>query len=221
MRRMKPEVKKTISNRMGNSLVVPANVVLQGVDAKARAIEEAARVNGFKRPFGKINLGAIFHLEHWRGDQLLAERHDENLCPDEFINYMLDAGLSGGTPITSWYVLIFNDNFTADGDETYATPGFTESTAYDESTRPAWTEAGVSSKSITNSASKATFTMTGTDTSIYGAALVGGGSTPSTKDDQAGGGTIGPVAQFTGGAVTGIVDDDVLKVYVTITGSDV
>lgn len=221
MRRMKPEIGQQRSNRMNGNIIVPKSAVLMGIDSKARAIEEAARKNGFKRPFGKINMGAIFHLEHWRGNKLLAERHEENLCPDEFINYMLDAGLSGGTPITSWYVLLFNDNHTPAAADTYATPGFTESTEYDESTRPAWTEAGVSSKSITNSASKATFTMTGTDTSIYGAALVGGGSTPSTKDDQAGGGTLGPEAQFTGGAVTGIVDDDVLKVYITITGSDV
>lgn len=218
MRRIDPnQVKK-------GSLISVKPVIaggLVGAAARAKAVEESVRKNGFRRPQHKLNLGAIFHLEHWRGDKLIAERHDENLCPDQFINYMLDAGLSGGTPITAWYVLIFNDNFTADGDETYAVPGFTESTDYDEATRPAWTEAGVSSKVITNSASKATFTMNGTDTSIYGAALVGGGSTPSTKDDQAGGGTLGPVAQFTGGAVTGIVADDVLKVYITITGSDV
>lgn len=218
MRRMNPEQIKR-SSLMGSMAVVDGG--LHGAAARAKAIEESARKNGFKRPQNKFNMGAIFHLEHWRGDKLLAERHEENLCPDEFIDYMLDAGLSGGTPITAWYVLIFNDNFTPDGDETYATPGFTESTDYDEVTRPAWTEAGVSSQVITNSASKATFTMNGTDTSIYGAAIVGGGSNPSTKDDQAGGGTLGPVAQFTGGAVTGIVADDVLKVYVTITGSDV
>lgn len=220
MRRIKPELIKTPNRSLINFGAIEA-VGLTGAHANAMAIERSARKNGFKRPQHKLNLGAIFHLEHWRKNQLLAERHEENLCPDEFINYMLDAGLSGGTPITSWYVLLFNDNYTPTAADTYATPGFTESTAYDETNRQAWTEAGVSSKVITNSASKATFTMTGVDTSIYGAALVGGGSTPSTKDDQAGGGVLGPEAQFTGGAVTGIVDDDVLKVYITITGSDV
>ena len=218
MRRMVPEQ----ANK--GSLVTVKPVItggLVGAAARARAIEESARKNGFARPQHKLNIGAIFHLEHWRKNQLIGEHHAENLCPDEFINYMLDAGLSGGTPITAWYVLIFNDNHTPAAGDTYAVPGFTESTEYDETNRPAWTEAGVSSKVITNSASKATFTMTGTDTSIYGAAIVGGGTGASTKDDQAGGGTLGPEAQFTGGAVTGIVDDDVLKVYVTITGSDV
>ena len=218
MRRVKPEVLAKRSLIVGDGLV--------GAQANAKAIEESARRNGFARPQHKLNLGAIFHLEHWRKNELIGEHHAENLCPDEFINYMLDVGLSDATQLTDWYVLIFNDNHTPAAGNTYATPGFTESTAYDETTRPAWVEAGVSSKSITNSASKATFTMTGVDTSIYGAAIVGGvhatDGNIDTKDDQtASPGVLGPLAQFTGGAVTGIVDDDVLKVYVTITGSDV
>lgn len=212
MRRVAPEQIKQTKSLINFDVAADRKV--------AQAVRKIKK-DGFKRPDHKLKLGAIFNIEHWRGDKLLAERQEENLCPDAFINHVLDVALSGGTPITAWYVLIFNDNHTPAAGDTYATPGFTESTDYDESTRPAWTEAGVSSKVITNSASKATFTMAGTDTSIYGAALVGGGSTPSTKDDQAGGGTLGPEAQFTGGAVTGIVDDDVLKVYITITGSDV
>ena len=224
MRRVNPN-----SIRKHGSLVPVKPIVSVGpvgFEAKARAIEEAVRKNGFKRPGHKFNLGAIFHCEHWRENQIIGEHHAENLCPDEFINYMLDAGLSDATQLVDGYVLIFNDNHTPSASDTYATPGFTESTAYDETTRPAWVEAGVSSKSITNSASKATFTMTGVDTSIYGAALVLGvhatDGNIDTKDDQsASPGVLGPEAQFTGGAVTGIVDDDVLKVYITITGSDV
>lgn len=199
---------------------------LVGAAARAKAIEDSARKNGFERPQHKLNLGAIFHLEHWRKGKMIGEHHAENLCPDEFINYMLDVGLSDATQLTDWYVLIFNDNHTPAAGNTYGTPGFTESTDYDETTRPAWVEAGVSSKIITNSASKATFTMAGTDTSIYGAAIVGGihatdGDIDTKGDSAASPGILGPEAQFTGGAVTGIVDDDVLKVYVTITGSDV
>ena len=197
------------------------SIGFQDITLKAKAIEEAARKNGFQRPYSKFNMGAIFHLEHWRKAKLLAERHEENLCPDAWIDYMLDVGLSGGTPITAWYILLFSDNHTPAAGNTYATPGFTEATGYDEATRPAWSEAGVTSKVITNSATKATLPMDGTNAAIYGAALVGGGSAPTTKGNTAGGGTLGPLAQFTGGAVTGIVDDDVLKVYITITGSDV
>ena len=165
----------------------------------------------------KIVLGSIWTIEHWRGDDLLAKRIEENLCPDEFINHVLDVALSGGSQKTTWYLALFSNDYTPTASDTYAVPGYTEADGYDETTRPQWQEAGVSSKSITNSASKATFTMDGTDTSIYGAALV----SVNTKGDVAGGGVLGPVAQFTGGAITGIADDDVVKVYMTITGNDV
>ena len=165
----------------------------------------------------KIMISSQWIIEHWRDDELLAKRIEENLCPDEFINHVLDVALSGGATITNWYLALFSNNHSPAAGNTYAVPGFTEATGYDETTRPQWNEAGVSSKTISNSANKATFTMDGTDGTIYGSALV----SLDTKGDTAGGGILGPVAQFSGGAITGIVDDDVLKVYMTITGSDV
>lgn len=176
------------------------------------------RIKDFFGVHQKIVIGSKWTVEHWRGDVLLAERVEENICPDAFINYVMDVALSGGTQKSSWYIALFSDNYTPLAANTYAVPGFTESDGYDEATRPAWSEAGVSAKTITNSASKATFTMDGTDAAIYGAALV----SDNTIDDQAASGAVlGPVAQFSGGAITGIVDDDVLKIYITITGSDV
>jgi len=169
----------------------------------------------------KIKIGSIWTIQHWRAGVMLAERIEENLVPDEFINHVLDVVLSGGTPITAWYLALFSDDHTPVAGDTYAVPGFTEADGYDEATRPAWQEAGVAAKSITNSASKATFTMDGTDATIYGAALVGGGTDADTKLDAAGGGVLGPVSQFTGGAITGILDNDIVKVYMTVTGSDV
>jgi hypothetical protein len=186
--------------------------------AVANAIIERVRdmITRVKRQ--KIVYGAIFRVEHWRGDQMLASRVDENIVPDEFINYALDVALSGGTQLSSWYLALFSDNHTPAAGDTYATPGFTEADGYDEATRPAWSDAGVSAKTITNSASKATFTMDGTDATIYGCALV----SHNTKNDTAqSGAKLGPVTQFSGGAITGIADDDVLKVYMTITGSNV
>ena len=181
-------------------------------------IERIKDALGFRQ---KIKICSVWTIEHWRAGELLAKRVEENLVPDEFINHVLDVALSGGTQITAWYLALFSDDHTPAASDTYAVPGYTEADGYDESTRPQWQEAGVSAKSITNSANKATFTMDGTDTTIYGAALVGGGTAPSTKNDVAGGGTLGPVAQFSGGAITSIAGDDVIKIYMTITGSDV
>ena len=164
---------------------------------------------------------SVWDVEHWRKGQLLSQTRDHNTCSDEGLNALLNimfggAG-SGNTQITTWYVLIFESDTTPDGDTTYAVPVFTESTAYDEANRPAFVESTASSKSTDNSASKATFTISATKT-IYGAALVGGGTDADTKDDQAGGGTLYCASQF--GASKSVVDDDVLNVTITLTAAD-
>ncbi len=168
---------------------------------------------------GRLGLKTIWEWELFRRGIKIDKWIERNLCTDEGINYALDAAFSGGTVITAWYVLVFEDNHTPAAGNTYATPGFTESTAYDEANRPSWQEAGVVTKQITNSANKAAFTFNATKT-IYGGALVGGGTGASTKGDTAGGGTLFCLSQFTSGSKS-VVDDDVLQVTVTLTGSDV
>ena len=170
-----------------------------------------------------FRVGSLWEWEHWRKNKfgvsmLISRWADHNLCTDEGLNNLMDVHFSAATQITAWYVLIFEDNHTPAAGNTYAVPGFTESTAYDEANRPAWQEAGVSSKTITNSANKATFTINATKT-IYGGALVGGGTDADTKDDQAGGGVLYCESQFASGSKP-VVDDDVLKVTITITGAD-
>jgi hypothetical protein len=170
------------------------------------------------RPHQKIKIGSTWFVEHWRGENLLARRIEENLVPNECIDHLLDVGFSAGTQVNPWYIALFSDDHTPAAGDTYAVPGFTESTEYDETTRPAFSDGGVSGQEVSNEAAKASFTMTGVDTTIFGAALV----SDNTKGDQAVSGAIlGPVAQFSQGSITGIADDDVIKVYVSITGSDV
>jgi len=143
---------------------------------------------------------------------------DKNLITNEGLNYALDAAMSGGTQITAWYIAIFEDDHSPAAGNTYATPGFTECTAYDEANRQQWQDGGVSSQSCDNSANKASVTFNATKT-IYGCALVGGGTGASTKDDQAGGGTLYNVVQFTSGPKS-VIDDDELKITVTLTAAD-
>lgn len=140
-----------------------------------------------------------------------------NLVTNQGLNHILDVILHGSTQITAWYVALFESNTTILATHTYAAPGFTESTAYDEATRPAYNEAAASGQSITNSANKATFTISDSKT-IYGAALVGGGSAPTTKGDAAGGGTLLCAVQFASSRA--VLDDDTLEVTYTLTGAD-
>jgi len=179
---------------------------------------------GLVHKFGRsenqiIQISSIWTIEHWRQGVMINKLIESNICPDEFINYMLDAGLAGGTAIDPWYCFVYENNATLAAGMTYAShTAFTECTAY-SGNRPLWDQAGASAKVITSAASKASFTFSATKT-IYGCGIVGGGSTPTTKGDVAGGGTLGPVAAFAGGSV-GVIDTDVLKVYMAVTGSDV
>jgi len=161
---------------------------------------------------------SVWDVEHWRKGELLSKTQDHNICTDEGLNALLDIMFHASTQITTWYVAIFEDNGTPAVGSTYAVPGFaTESTAYDEANRPAYDEAAASSKSITNSANKAVFTISATKT-IYGEALVGGGTGADTKDDQAGGGTLYCESLF--GASKSVVDNDVINVTITLTAAD-
>ena len=140
-----------------------------------------------------------------------------NLVTNEGLDAALDIMFHADTQITTWYLLLFNTNTTILATHTYAVPGFTESTAYDEAVRQAYVEAAASGQSMTNSANKGVFTMNGTET-IYGAALVGGGSAPTTKDDQAGGGFLWCAAQFA--SSKNVDSGDTLEVTYTLTSAD-
>jgi len=160
---------------------------------------------------------SIWDVEHWRKGELLALTRDHNICTDEGLNALLDIMFHGATQITTWYVALFESDTTPAAGTTYATPVYTESAAYTEGARQAFTEAAASSKSITNSASKATFTMNATKT-IYGAALVGGGTDATDNTDTAGGGTLYCASKFS--SAKSVESGDVLKVTVTITAAD-
>ena len=160
---------------------------------------------------------SVWDVEHWRGDDMLSKTQDHNICTDEGLDALLDIMFHGSTQITTWYVAIFESDTTPAAGTTYAVPVYTESTAYTEAARVAYNEAAASSKVTTNSANKATFTMNATKT-IYGAALVGGGTDATDNTDVAGGGTLYCAAEFS--APKSVESGDVLKITVTITAAD-
>lgn len=188
---------------------------------------------------GKI--GGKFELECWRPDDpalahrikarygvkspeyraiprhLAFKEEFHNVWTDEGLNKLLNIMFNAATQITTWYCTIFENDFTPDGDETYAVPAYTESIAYDEATRPEYVEAASSAKSTTNSANKAVFTINATKT-IYGAALVGGGTNPTGKNDKTSGGTLACAGRFASSRA--VVDDDVINLTYTVSAAD-
>lgn len=164
---------------------------------------------GLFLPRHKIMIGGIFtHSLNGAG-----EEHDHNLMTNEGLDHVLDVAMNGGTAATAWYVGIFEGNYTPVAGDTAATfaTSATESTAYDQTTRPLWDSAAVASQQVTNSASKAQFTINATKT-IYGAFLV----SSSTKSGTAG--TLLAASRFA--AARSVVASDELLITYTLSAAD-
>lgn len=135
-----------------------------------------------------------------------------NLIVDTGINDALDKWLKGSGYTAAFYVGLAGSSPTPAAADTMAShSGWTEVTAYDEADRVPLMLGSVSGKSVNNSGNKASFTMSG-------AATVGGAflATDDTKGGSAG--TLISIKAFSGGNRS-VVDDDVLNVTVTVTGS--
>lgn len=117
-------------------------------------------------------LGWLYTVEHIRGGRVLSVERVRNLTPTEGLNYLLSVGVNAGTQIPTFYCGLYEGNYNPVASNTMAAfPGLaTECIAYDEASRPAWVEAAPSAGNITNSASKAVFTINASKT-IYGAFL--------------------------------------------------
>ena len=120
-----------------------------------------------------LNIGTVWYWQHWLDGLLLNHWVEKNLCTLEGRNHVLESAFAAGTQITTWYVAPFQDNHTPASGDSYATPGFTECTAYEGATRPGWQPGSVSGAVVDNSANRASFTFSAAKT-IYGAGLVGG-----------------------------------------------
>ena len=166
----------------------------------------------------RIKIGTWWEYELLRQGKLIDKWENGNVTTDEGLNFMLDVMFHGVAAVGTWYIGIFESNTTPAVGTTYAVPVFTECSAYTEAARVAFVEAAAGSKSITNSANKATFTMNDTKT-IYGAALFGGGTDPTVISNTAGGGTIFAASKFA--LSKSVVATDVLLVTCTITLADV
>lgn len=141
---------------------------------------------------------------------VLARELTSNIVPTEGLNYLLSAGVAGGSQVSPWYVALFEGNYTPVAGLTAATftAAATECTAYDEAARVAYVEGTPSGGVVDNSASRAVFTMNATKT-IYGGALL----SVSTKSSTSG--TLLAAARFSSSRA--VVDDDELSVRYSLT----
>jgi hypothetical protein len=153
-----------------------------------------------------------WHIECVRGGEVIWTEVGENLIVNTGLDDALDKWLKGSTYTAAFYVGLTDGTPTvAAGDTMASHAGWVEVTAYDEANRQTLTLGSVSSQSVSNTASKAVFTISGT-TTVGGAFL----TTNSTKGGSTG--TLISAKAFTGGDRS-VVDNDVLNVTVTVTAS--
>lgn len=151
----------------------------------------------------------IFDVEHRRKGELVERVLGSNVIPTAALNDILDVYLGGGTQKLSWYVALFEGNYTPTSALTAAnfTSTATECTAYDGA-RVAYSPAAASGGVLDNAASRALFTMNATKT-VYGGALL------SVSTKSATSGVLAAAARFS--LPRNVADDDELSVRYTVT----
>jgi len=136
----------------------------------------------------------------------------QNVITEAGQDYLLDVGLSNGTQISTWYVGLTDDSPTiAEADTMSSHSGWVEAVPYSDANRITWSDGGVSSQSVDNSASTADFTINATDT-VGGAFLVSNNTKSGTT------GTLYAVGAFSSNRA--VESGDTLKVTATFTMAD-
>lgn len=156
----------------------------------------------------KAKVGGVFEVIAYRNGEVIWEDRAENLVVNAGLDHMLDATLSAGSQITSWYVGLKGTGTPAAGD-TLASHGTWSEIADYTGDRKAWTDGGVSSQSVSNSASKASFAIDDTVT-VYGAFLCSAATGTS--------GTLFCAGDFSSSKA--LENGDTLEVTYTISAAD-
>lgn len=159
----------------------------------------------FKSEKGVV--AGVYHFKHVRDGAVIDEWDTENIIVNQGINYLLNAGLGGGSVITSWYLGLFSGNYTPVSSDTASSiaSNSTETTQYTAGSRQPFSPAAATTQNITNSASQASFTFNAT-TTVYGAFLISSATIGGTS------GTLYSAAQF-GVSKAVVSGDQILMTY--------
>lgn len=186
------------------------NVAASGRAARSR-MRAAAALHANSAALASFAMHNVYEVECRDKDGNLKWTETvKNLVTNAGLDDMLDKYLKGSAYTAAWYVGLKGTGTIAAGDTSASHAGWSEITAYSESVRQALTLGTVSGQSVTNSASKAVFTINGAAT-VAGAFVIAN----STK-----GGTTGilwGVANFT--ASRSVDTGDTLSVTVTSTAA--
>ena len=128
---------------------------------------------GLLVPANKLLVGGSFHAELIRDGRPIDEWDFDNTVVNEGLNSLLNVVFNGATQISSWYIGLFQGNYTPVSSDTAATiaTNSTECSVYTNGVRQGFVTVASTAQSSTNAASKASFVFSAGAT-IYGAFLV-------------------------------------------------
>ena len=148
---------------------------------------------------GGASIGGVFKMVAEDADgKILWEEEFRNSVTSAGLDHMLNVVFRGTTQVTTWYMgLVDNAGFTQfqAGDTMSSHSGWSESAAYSESTRPAWSPGAPSSNTISNG-TEVEFTINADNTAIRGAFI----TSNSTKSGTTG--TLASTGSLSGGPQT-------------------
>lgn len=116
----------------------------------------------------KGKIGFKYLIEVIKDGKVVDSEVVENIIPTEGLNHMLNVVLNGTTPVTDWFIGLYENDYTPLATDAMATfPGAgvaLETTAYTAAARLALTTAAAAAGAVTNTANKAEFTFNATKT---------------------------------------------------------
>ena len=165
----------------------------------------------------QVKASGVYYVECFDKDgNLKWTAESKNLVVNVGLQYMAGVALTSTAQTTTWYLGLYgaaSTNNPAAGDTAASHAGWTEVTAYSEANRPTATFAAATNANpsvVTNTASKATFTMNGT-TTVGGAFLISNNTKGGTT------GTLFSAADFQSPGDRSVVSGDVLTVTYTFS----
>lgn len=117
----------------------------------------------------EIKGGFEYLVEFLKDGEVVDSFVAHNLLPIECANYMLNVSFRNATPVATWYIGLYEGNYTPSINDTAASfpSAATECTTYAETTRVAFTAAPAAAGVTDNSAARGEFTSNAAKV-IYG-----------------------------------------------------
>lgn len=170
-----------------------------------------------------LQLKGTYRWEHIRNGEVIGRYENHNVVTSEGLQHLLSSAIDNDTRYTAWYVALVSATgpppvpSAAHVYDTFldtSTLPCTEFTSYSNATRPAYNGV-VSANKITNTASKAAFTVSAgpSPDTVHAAALV----SVNTKSDH-GTGVLMSWSDLAGGTIT-VLEGDVLNIEIELAFS--